>query len=150
MPPSGLSPPLRARTNIAISCWRELTGNPLSRPKRISAQPSAPVVAVATESPVLEKVLSNVEEVRARGAATIAIATEGDELAVYRVLDAMGARGWSLNGLHHPPATHVPPGLRRGRDPRPRPAARADLQRAPAWRPPGAHPRPTPPRLRPR
>ncbi|HEX3324964.1 MAG TPA: glutamine--fructose-6-phosphate transaminase (isomerizing) [Solirubrobacterales bacterium] len=40
---------------------------------------STPVVCVATESPVLDKVLSNVEEVRARGAATIAIATEGDE-----------------------------------------------------------------------
>jgi glutamine---fructose-6-phosphate transaminase (isomerizing) len=38
---------------------------------------STPVVAVATESPVLDKVLSNVEEVRARGAATIAIVTEG-------------------------------------------------------------------------
>ncbi len=42
---------------------------------------STPVICVATESPVLEKVLSNVEEVRARGAATIAIATEGDERA---------------------------------------------------------------------
>ncbi len=40
---------------------------------------STPVVCVATESPVLEKVLSNVEEVRARGAETIAIATEGDK-----------------------------------------------------------------------
>jgi glutamine---fructose-6-phosphate transaminase (isomerizing) len=38
---------------------------------------STPVVCVATESPVLDKVLSNVEEVRARGAHTIAIATEG-------------------------------------------------------------------------
>ncbi|HXV05076.1 MAG TPA: SIS domain-containing protein, partial [Solirubrobacterales bacterium] len=40
---------------------------------------STPVVCVATESPVLGKVLSNVEEVRARGADTIAIATEGCE-----------------------------------------------------------------------
>jgi len=40
---------------------------------------STPVVCVATESPVLDKVLSNVEEVRARGAKTIAIATEGCE-----------------------------------------------------------------------
>ncbi|HEY2333969.1 MAG TPA: glutamine--fructose-6-phosphate transaminase (isomerizing) [Solirubrobacterales bacterium] len=40
---------------------------------------STPVICVATESPVLDKVLSNVEEVRARGAATVAIATEGDE-----------------------------------------------------------------------
>ncbi len=38
---------------------------------------STPVVCVATDSPVLEKVLSNVEEVRARGADTIAIATAG-------------------------------------------------------------------------
>ncbi len=42
---------------------------------------STPVVCVATDSPVLEKVLSNVEEVRARGAQTIAIATAGDERA---------------------------------------------------------------------
>jgi glucosamine--fructose-6-phosphate aminotransferase (isomerizing) len=42
---------------------------------------STPVVCVATDSPVLDKVLSNVEEVRARGAATIAIATEGEERA---------------------------------------------------------------------
>ncbi|HEX8958577.1 MAG TPA: glutamine--fructose-6-phosphate transaminase (isomerizing), partial [Solirubrobacterales bacterium] len=40
---------------------------------------STPVVCVATESPVLAKVLSNMEEVRARGARTIAIATEGCE-----------------------------------------------------------------------
>jgi glucosamine--fructose-6-phosphate aminotransferase (isomerizing) len=38
-----------------------------------------PVVAVATESPVLEKVLSNVAEVRARGADVVAVATEGSE-----------------------------------------------------------------------
>jgi glucosamine--fructose-6-phosphate aminotransferase (isomerizing) len=42
---------------------------------------STPVVCVATESPILAKVLSNVEEVRARGAQTIAIATEGDTRA---------------------------------------------------------------------
>jgi glutamine---fructose-6-phosphate transaminase (isomerizing) len=40
---------------------------------------STPVVVVATESPVLEKVISNIQEVRARGARVIAIATEGDE-----------------------------------------------------------------------
>jgi len=40
---------------------------------------STPVVCIATASPVLDKVLSNVEEVRARGACTIAVATVGDE-----------------------------------------------------------------------
>jgi glutamate/tyrosine decarboxylase-like PLP-dependent enzyme len=37
----------------------------------------------------------------------IAFATEPDELAVYRIMDAMTARGWSLNGLHRPPALHI-------------------------------------------
>ncbi len=41
-----------------------------------------PVVTVATDSPVLDKVLSNVAEVRARGADVIAVATEGaDQVA---------------------------------------------------------------------
>jgi glutamine---fructose-6-phosphate transaminase (isomerizing) len=40
---------------------------------------STPVVAVATDSPIVEKMLSNMEEVRARGADVIAIATEGSE-----------------------------------------------------------------------
>jgi glucosamine--fructose-6-phosphate aminotransferase (isomerizing) len=40
---------------------------------------STPVVAVATDSPVVEKILSNMEEVRARGAEVIAVATEGSD-----------------------------------------------------------------------
>jgi glucosamine--fructose-6-phosphate aminotransferase (isomerizing) len=38
-----------------------------------------PVVSVATNSPVLEKIASNMQEVRARGAHVIAIATAGNE-----------------------------------------------------------------------
>jgi len=38
-----------------------------------------PVVCVATDSPVLDKVLSNIAEVRARGAHVLAVATEGNE-----------------------------------------------------------------------
>jgi glucosamine--fructose-6-phosphate aminotransferase (isomerizing) len=40
---------------------------------------STPVVCVATDSPVLEKLESNMQEVRARGARVIAIATEGNQ-----------------------------------------------------------------------
>jgi glucosamine--fructose-6-phosphate aminotransferase (isomerizing) len=39
-----------------------------------------PVVCVATRSPVLEKLVSNVQEARARGARVIAIATRGEGL----------------------------------------------------------------------
>jgi glucosamine--fructose-6-phosphate aminotransferase (isomerizing) len=40
---------------------------------------STPVVAVATDSPVLEKVVSNIQEVRVRGARVIAVVSEGNE-----------------------------------------------------------------------
>jgi glucosamine--fructose-6-phosphate aminotransferase (isomerizing) len=39
---------------------------------------STPVVVVATDSPVLEKVVSNIEEVRSRGARVIAVASDGN------------------------------------------------------------------------
>jgi glucosamine--fructose-6-phosphate aminotransferase (isomerizing) len=39
---------------------------------------STPVVVVANDSPVLEKVVSNIQEVRARGARVIAVASEGN------------------------------------------------------------------------
>ncbi len=39
-----------------------------------------PVVVVATDSPVLEKVISNMQEVRVRGAHVIAVASEGTDL----------------------------------------------------------------------
>ena len=38
-----------------------------------------PVIAIATESPVYDKVISNLQESKARGALVVAIATEGDE-----------------------------------------------------------------------
>ena len=38
-----------------------------------------PVVAAAFDSPVFDKVISNVQEVRARGARTIVVATDGDD-----------------------------------------------------------------------
>ncbi|HEY4278767.1 MAG TPA: glutamine--fructose-6-phosphate transaminase (isomerizing) [Conexibacter sp.] len=39
---------------------------------------ATPVVCVATDSPVLDKVISNIQEVRVRGAHVIAVATEGN------------------------------------------------------------------------
>jgi glutamine---fructose-6-phosphate transaminase (isomerizing) len=41
---------------------------------------STPVVSVATDSPVLEKMVSNMQEVRARGAHVIAVTTQGNGL----------------------------------------------------------------------
>ena len=38
-----------------------------------------PVIAVATKSPVYDKLVSNLQESKARGAMVVAVATEGDE-----------------------------------------------------------------------
>jgi glucosamine--fructose-6-phosphate aminotransferase (isomerizing) len=40
---------------------------------------STPVVCIATDMPILDKMVSNIQEVRARGAHVIAIATQGDD-----------------------------------------------------------------------
>jgi glucosamine--fructose-6-phosphate aminotransferase (isomerizing) len=48
---------------------------------------STPVVCVATDSPVLEKLVSNIQEVRARGAHVVAVTTAGNE-AVLKHTDA--------------------------------------------------------------
>jgi len=42
-------------------------------------EPGSPVVVVATDGHVFDKVVSNIQEVKARGAAVIAVATEGNE-----------------------------------------------------------------------
>ncbi|HZP89464.1 MAG TPA: glutamine--fructose-6-phosphate transaminase (isomerizing), partial [Actinomycetota bacterium] len=51
-------------------------------------EPGVPVVAIATECHVYPKVLSNIQEVRARGAEVIAVATEGDR-EIRRLADAV-------------------------------------------------------------
>jgi glutamine---fructose-6-phosphate transaminase (isomerizing) len=50
---------------------------------------STPVVVVATDSPVLEKVVSNIEEVRSRGARVIVVASEGNEQIAQHAADVI-------------------------------------------------------------
>jgi glutamine---fructose-6-phosphate transaminase (isomerizing) len=50
---------------------------------------STPVVVVATDSPVLEKVISNIEEVRSRGARVIVVASEGNEQIANHAADVI-------------------------------------------------------------
>jgi glutamine---fructose-6-phosphate transaminase (isomerizing) len=62
---------------------------------------STPVVCVATDSPVLEKMVSNIQEVRARGAHVIALTTAGDDEIVKHVDDAIPvpALDWMLQPI---------------------------------------------------
>src|SRR5215218_6645681 len=64
-------------------------------------QDGTPVVVVATHSPVLEKVVSNMQEVRARGARVVAVTTEGDDRAAHHADDALAvpATDWMLQPI---------------------------------------------------
>ena len=80
-----------------------------------------PVVAVATQCHVYPKMLSNIQEVRARGAEVIAVATEGDtEIAGVRRARARGAgdAGAAVAGRRDraAAAVRVPRGQLRGCD----------------------------------
>ena len=89
---------------------------------------STPVVCVATDSPVLEKLASNMQEVRARGAHVIAVATAGDERIAEHadaVIDGAGDRLDAAADARRDPAAAA-----RLRD---RPPARAE--RRPAAQP---------------
>jgi glutamate/tyrosine decarboxylase-like PLP-dependent enzyme len=43
------------------------------------------------------------------------IAFSSDTVDIYEVMARMAQRGWSLNGLHHPPAVHIAVTLRHTR-----------------------------------
>jgi glutamine---fructose-6-phosphate transaminase (isomerizing) len=62
---------------------------------------STPVVCVATDMPILDKMISNIQEVRARGAHVIAVATEGDDRleAVAEEVIYVPRTDWMLQAL---------------------------------------------------
>ncbi len=51
--------------------------------------------------------IREIPELRILGEPLWIIAFTSYELDIYRVLDAMNKRGWSLNGLQYPPAVHI-------------------------------------------
>jgi len=51
--------------------------------------------------------IKEIPELKILGDPLWIIAFTSDELDIYRVLDAMAERGWSLNGLQYPPAVHI-------------------------------------------
>jgi sphinganine-1-phosphate aldolase len=51
--------------------------------------------------------IAEIEGLHVLGDPLFDVAFASDELDVYRVMDAMSARGWSLNGLHRPSCLHV-------------------------------------------
>jgi glutamate/tyrosine decarboxylase-like PLP-dependent enzyme len=56
-----------------------------------------------------------IPELEVIGEPLFVIAFESPELDIYRVMDAMTERGWSLNGLYKPPCLHLCTTLRHTR-----------------------------------
>jgi glutamate/tyrosine decarboxylase-like PLP-dependent enzyme len=51
--------------------------------------------------------IAAIDGLKVLGDPLFCIAFRSDEFDIFRVLDEMSALGWSLNGLHHPPAVHI-------------------------------------------
>jgi glutamate/tyrosine decarboxylase-like PLP-dependent enzyme len=51
--------------------------------------------------------IAAIPELRLLGESLFVHAFTSDTLDIYRVLDEMTRRQWSLNGLHHPPCVHI-------------------------------------------
>jgi sphinganine-1-phosphate aldolase len=116
-------PELRHSQYFAISDWPGgLYCSPTfagSRPGALSAACWAAMVSLGEAGylDATDRILRAADTIKA-GIATIdglgvigdplfCVAFAADELDVYRVADAMTARGWSLNGLQRPPAVHI-------------------------------------------
>jgi len=56
--------------------------------------------------------IANVEGLYVLGDPLWVVAFGSDEIDIYEVMARMAERGWSLNGLHHPPAVHIAVTLR--------------------------------------
>ncbi len=90
-----------------------------SRPGALSAACWAALVSIGEEGyrAAAAKILATarlircwieqIPELEVLGDPLFVIAFASPSLDIYRVLDAMSARGWSLNGLHRPPAIHI-------------------------------------------
>jgi glutamate/tyrosine decarboxylase-like PLP-dependent enzyme len=90
-----------------------------SRPGALSAQAWAAMVTIGEDGyldatrrvlasgAALREGIADIPGLRVLGDPLWVISFTSEEVNIYDVLDRMAARGWSLNGLQHPPAIHV-------------------------------------------
>ena len=90
-----------------------------SRPGALSAACWAAMVSTGVEgytsatkriletADVIKTAIREIPELRILGDSLFVIAFDSDALDIYKVLDAMSRKGWSLNGLHKPTCVHL-------------------------------------------
>ncbi|MFQ5421277.1 MAG: aminotransferase class V-fold PLP-dependent enzyme [Anaerolineae bacterium] len=90
---------------LSAACWAALVS--IGQDGYLQATKRIMETAVA-----LKEGIATIPEIKILGDPLWVIAFASDEVDIYRVLDEMTKRGWSLNGLHHPPAVHIAVTLR--------------------------------------
>jgi glutamate/tyrosine decarboxylase-like PLP-dependent enzyme len=90
-----------------------------SRPGGLSAACWAAMVTIGSEgyqgatrriletAARIKRGIREITELHVLGEPLWVIAFASDRLNIYRVMDEMSRRGWSLNGLHNPPCLHL-------------------------------------------
>jgi glutamate/tyrosine decarboxylase-like PLP-dependent enzyme len=90
-----------------------------SRPGALSAACWAAMVSIGEQgymeaarkildaADLIKREILEIPDLRLLGDSLFVIAFTSDSLDIYRVLDAMTSRGWSLNGLHKPACVHI-------------------------------------------
>jgi glutamate/tyrosine decarboxylase-like PLP-dependent enzyme len=68
--------------------------------------------AILTTGAEIKAGIDDIDGLRVLGDPLWVIAFASDEVNIYEVMAQMAERGWSLNGLHHPPAVHIAVTLR--------------------------------------
>lgn len=99
-----------------------------SRPGALSAACWAAMVSTGEEgyleatariletAAVIRSGIENIPDLRMLGDPMFVIAFGSEVVDIYQVLQRMAQRGWSLTGLHHPPAVHIAVTLRHTAD----------------------------------
>jgi glutamate/tyrosine decarboxylase-like PLP-dependent enzyme len=85
---------------LVAACWAAM----LSIGEKGYLQATEKILETASK---IKKGINSIEELNLLGDPLFVIAFNSKTLDIYRVLDYMSGKGWSLNALHKPPALHL-------------------------------------------
>ncbi|MCC6276157.1 MAG: aminotransferase class V-fold PLP-dependent enzyme [Leptospiraceae bacterium] len=85
---------------LSAACWAAM----VSIGEKGYLESVRKIIKAASE---IKKGIREIPELKILGEPLWIIAFASDELDIYRVLDQMNKKGWSLNGLHRPACVHI-------------------------------------------
>ena len=85
---------------LSAACWAAMVSTGEEGYRTVAAK-------ILATGQLIRRWVEQIPDLVVLGDPLFVVAFGSPTLDIYRVLDAMTARGWSLNGLHHPPAVHL-------------------------------------------